>query len=73
MDHINKEQLKMLKAKEVADITSISVPYLYELISKDKFPRPYRLGARAVAWRLSDIKRWLDSRPLTKTYGGQDA
>lgn len=44
----------------------IRVPYsrasIYRLISSGEFPRPYSLGARAVAWRESEIERWIADR-----------
>jgi prophage regulatory protein len=42
------------------------VPYgrasIYRLIAAGQFPRPYSLGARAVAWLESDIDAWIESR-----------
>jgi prophage regulatory protein len=28
------------------------------------FPAPVRIGARAVAWRVSEVEQWLEARPL---------
>lgn len=42
------------------------VPYgrasIYRLIAAGQFPRPYSLGARAVAWLESDIDAWIEAR-----------
>lgn len=42
------------------------VPYgrasIYRLIAAGQFPRPYSLGARAVAWLESDIDAWIETR-----------
>ena len=35
---------------------------LYDWISKGLFPRPIRLGARAVGWRIEDLEAWERSR-----------
>ena len=35
---------------------------LYQKIQANEFPAPVRLGARAVAWKLSDIEAWIESR-----------
>jgi prophage regulatory protein len=32
------------------------------MIASGEFPRPYSLGARAVAWLESEIDDWIDSR-----------
>ena len=37
---------------------------IYKLIAEEKFPRPVRVGDRAVAWRRADIDRWIEERPL---------
>lgn len=29
------------------------------------FPAPIRLGPKAIGWRMSAIKQWLDTRPAT--------
>lgn len=36
---------------------------LYQAIKIHQFPLPIRVGGRRVVWRLSDIKKWIDSRP----------
>lgn len=36
---------------------------LYQAIRIYQFPLPIRVGGRRVVWRLSDIKKWIDSRP----------
>jgi prophage regulatory protein len=35
---------------------------IYDWMAKGLFPRPVKIGARAVAWRQSDIDRWLEDR-----------
>lgn len=42
--------------------------WLYQSIADEQFPRPVRLGARAVGWRRADVETWLASRePATTT------
>ena len=36
---------------------------IYRGIGEGTFPAPVALGARAVAWRESDIEAWLATRP----------
>ncbi len=35
---------------------------IYQKIKSGEFPKPYALGARAVAWLSEDIDAWIDSR-----------
>lgn len=43
-------------------VTGISRSFWYDLMSKGEAPKPVAVGARAVAWRASDLKKWADSR-----------
>ena len=38
---------------------------VYKMIGRGQFPRPVKLGERAVAWRRSDIEGWIATRPTT--------
>lgn len=31
---------------------------VYDWISKGQFPKPVRLGLRAVAWKIEDLEAW---------------
>ena len=31
-------------------------------MARDAFPRPVKIGLRAVGWPESDVNRWLDER-----------
>ena len=47
-----------LRLRAVMQVTGLSRSTLYRLISNQSFPRPVRLGPRAVAWRREDIDAW---------------
>ena len=53
----------ILRINDIKNITSMSNSTIYELIKADEFPRPKRIGKRAVGWLENDIQAWLDSRP----------
>ena len=54
---------ELLRRREVAELVRLSVPTIYRMMKEDTFPRPIKLGARAVAWRREDLERWLSERP----------
>lgn len=57
-------QDSLIRQPDVLSRTGIrSKQYLYRLIERGTFPRPLRIGPRAVAWRASDIDAWLASLP----------
>lgn len=52
---------RMLRRPEVERRTGKSRSSIYQDVQKGKFPAPVRVGQRAVAWRESDIIRWIRS------------
>lgn len=54
----------ILRRPAVEIRTGLSRSSLYAMMQRGEFPRPIRLGRRAVGWRLSDIERWLETREL---------
>ncbi len=54
-----------LRLQAVIRVTGLSRSTLYRLIADEQFPRPVRLGPRAVAWRRADIEAWGEARPVT--------
>jgi prophage regulatory protein len=60
---------KILRRQVVLERVGFSRSKLYDDMSKQLFPRPVRLGVRAVGWRESDIVAWLASRKTTDQMG----
>ena len=54
--------MRILKAKQVAEEINVSVPQVYKLVSKGRFPKPIKLGERGSGWLTSEIDAWLQSR-----------
>jgi len=58
----------ILKLRKVVETTQLSRSTIYEKLNirspryDATFPRPVRLGQRAVGWRESEIAAWIDSR-----------
>ena len=55
---------KLLKRPDVERLTSLSRSAIYAAMDEGAFPRPIRVGKRAVRWRQEDIERWLETRPV---------
>jgi prophage regulatory protein len=53
---------KLLRLSEVRNRVPYSRATIYRLVAALQFPRPVNLGARAVAWRQSEIDAWIQSR-----------
>ncbi len=55
---------RLLRRRQVEEITGLSRSSIYRLMQDGEFPRPVKVGPAAVRWRSSDIKVWLESRPV---------
>ncbi|MBL1215846.1 MAG: AlpA family transcriptional regulator [Ignavibacteriae bacterium] len=53
---------RMLRRKEVEAITGRSRSAIYEGMAAGTFPKPVKIGARAVAWPESVIRNWIAER-----------
>lgn len=58
---------RLLRRRQVEELTTLSRSSIYRLMEDGKFPRPVRVGTNAVRWRWSDITHWLEARPLART------
>ena len=52
----------MMRRPQVERLTTLSRSSIYAYMAAGQFPRPVRIGRRAVAWRLADIEQWLAAR-----------
>ncbi len=50
---------RFLRRPEVEARTGLSRGTIYAKMNEGTFPRPCRVGKRAVAWRGEDIERWI--------------
>ncbi len=55
-------QTTILRLPDVLDKISVSRSTIYHWVSKGSFPRPIRLGRRAVGWREADVNAWIAAR-----------
>jgi prophage regulatory protein len=51
-----------LRLPEVQRRTGLRRAHLYKLARAGVFPRPLKIGARASAWRASEIEMWIAAR-----------
>lgn len=58
--HPPQDSTRLLRRPEVERLTGKSRSAIYLDIRRGRFPHPVPIGLRAVAWRESDIKRWIE-------------
>lgn len=54
---------RILRLAEVMRITRLSKATVYRQIHTGSFPRPVKLGPRAVGWLAGEVFEWLAERP----------
>ncbi|WP_374593023.1 helix-turn-helix transcriptional regulator [Sphingosinicella sp.] len=54
---------KILRRTEVERVIGLSRSTIYKAMTENTFPKPIRIGKRAVGWRQADIMNWLETRP----------
>ena len=55
----NQEYL--LNIKEVMRRVTFSRSEIYKKMAANQFPKPIQFGRQRVAWRVSDIERYIDN------------
>lgn len=51
----------LLKINEVSKMVALSRSSIYKRLSEGAFPKPVRLGKRAIRWHVDEIARWRES------------
>lgn len=52
----------ILRLPHVKSRTGLSRSTLYLMMAEGRFPRPIKLGDRAVGWSEAEIAAWIDAR-----------
>lgn len=59
---------RILRLRDVINLTGLSRSTIYAEIAKTSFPRQVQLtGSRSVGWHASDISRWIETRQSQAT------
>lgn len=53
---------RLMRLKEVIQVTGMSRSYLYKCISDGKFPNSVSLGERSVAWVDHEVQAWIATK-----------
>lgn len=59
-----------LRRPAVESATGLSRSTIYDMMTRGEFPRPVRIGRRAVAWPESEVVAWLADRPTAGRVAG---
>ena len=56
---------RFFRVQEVECITGLSRSSIYRLAAQGGFPKPVKLSQRSSAWREEDLKKWVETRPVS--------
>ena len=52
----------LMRRRAVEQRTGLGTTTLYKMMNQGTFPRPLRIGTRAVRWPESEIEEWISTR-----------
>jgi len=56
------DEMAILRLPDVMRLIGLGRTTIYDMMAKGTFPRPVSLSARAIGWRVVDIRDWLQQR-----------
>ena len=54
--------VRMIRLPEVKRRVGLARSTIYRLMGSGGFPKPHKLGPRAIAWLEADIDGWIDAK-----------
>ena len=64
---------KLLKAQDVADLTSMSRSHIHRLARDGKFRKPIKIGENRSAWLETEVEEWISNCVRKHHAGGKYA
>lgn len=53
---------RFIRIRKVTDICGLGKSTIYDMVKHNRFPKPVRLGPKAVAWIETDVIQWQEDR-----------
>lgn len=71
LNQITDRSKRLIRIREVIQLTGISKSYIYQLVSQNLFPKSIQLikGGSSVAWVESEVLNWIDERIQERNEG----
>lgn len=54
--------VRMLRRRQVEELTGLCCSAIYDLMKAGRFPKPVKIGDRAVAWPQAEVDAWIAQR-----------
>ena len=59
---VSQPQQALFRRTKVQELTGLSRSGLYAAIKIGAFPKPIKIGLRAVAWQAKEVHLWIESK-----------
>ncbi|KHN52936.1 transcriptional regulator [Dickeya fangzhongdai] len=66
-NNVPTPERRILRRTEVEAKTGFKRAHIYNLMKEGRFPKPARLGIRAVGWDSVEIDQWINDRLKERT------
>ena len=53
---------QIYRLNRITEITGLSRSWIYLAIKNGEFPKPIKLGRRAIGWSAIDIQEWIKAK-----------
>ena len=60
------DEVRLIRLEEVRRRTGLGTSAIYARMAKQEFPASVLIGTRHVAWHLSAVESWINSRPAAQ-------
>jgi prophage regulatory protein len=60
---------RIIRRRQLPAFTGLGLSTIYEMISRNDFPRPIPLSAKAVGWCEDELLAWQDARIAERDTG----
>lgn len=60
--NMKNSNIRLIRMPEVLSKTGFKKSWIYLLISNNSFPKPIKMGARAIAFVEAEIDEWVEDR-----------
>lgn len=58
----NRHTARLIRLPTVMELTGLSRNGIYSAVDRNNFPKPVKIGLRAIAWREEEVNAWIASR-----------
>lgn len=59
---------KLYNIIDVCEVTTLGKSTLLKLVYENKFPKPFKISGRRMAWYQKDVNEWIKNKKVSRGY-----